>query len=514
MKKNYYIGFIILLFSLLTAACSKDTTTGGGKEPQKATDLNKQVDEYLAERYLWNGEYNALDRDPYLAQAYVDNSDNFLKTVLRKMTTNTLDKKSKNGQTQIYSYLRLTSGSANSSAATRGVVNHPNIKKEQKMDFGIASMDLFYFVDSNDIPTGTYGFGITGIYPDSPASDAGLKRGMRFSKFKGSEISSEKDLLSIYYTLTDPTKVETVTLTENRQNAQPISVTSRKLYPNPVLYSHVFTEDETGYGSRIGYMVYNSFDAAYDDEVLDVLKEFKNAGISEMILDLRNNGGGHVITSKMLSSCIVGEKSFETIFQYYRYNDTRMANTSATSKETGNGYDQTSKRFYESYNSVYYGANLSSYALNLNRLYVLVSGSTASSSEAVINSLKAFDGFEVVLIGSATEGKNVGMEVQKITANKASYELAPITFQSFNAKLATVNPAGIPVDYTVKDDSEVDFGEISEPLLAKALSLVTGRTFAKAGTRAFLNTEVAIPTPKLKNALSGMIVFAPETVDE
>ena len=49
--------------------------------------------------------------------------------------------------------------------------------------------------------------------------------------------------------------------------------------------------------------------------------------------------------------------------------------------------------------------------LNSNRIYILTSQSTASSSEVVINSLNPF--MDVTLIGELTEGKNVGMEMQK-----------------------------------------------------------------------------------------------------
>ena len=84
--------------------------------------------------------------------------------------------------------------------------------------------------------------------------------------------------------------------------------------------------DVLEYGEhKIGYLVYASFDAAFDGELLDALQAFKDAGINDLILDLRLNGGGYVMSSRMLASCIAGARCEGQVFQYYRYNDTRMA---------------------------------------------------------------------------------------------------------------------------------------------------------------------------------------------
>lgn len=67
--------------------------------------------------------------------------------------------------------------------------------------------------------------------------------------------------------------------------------------------------------------------------------------------------------------------------------------------------------------------------LNSNRIYILTSQSTASSSEVVINSLNPF--MDVILIGELTEGKNVGMEMQK--NDKYEWIYWPITLRVTNA---------------------------------------------------------------------------------
>ena len=134
-------------------------------------------------------------------------------------------------------------------------------------------------------------------------------------------------------------------------------VTSVRLDPTPIIRAEVLE------GTHVGYIVYDSFDAAYDNDLLAAIKSLKEAGITDLVLDLRNNGGGHVITSNMLSTCIGGSACQDRVYQYYRYNDERMADWKQTSETFGMSYDQTEKLFFEKfYYSNYYGVSLANYA--------------------------------------------------------------------------------------------------------------------------------------------------------
>lgn len=362
------------------------------------TELNKQVDKILEYYYLWNGEYRQMSRD--LSLDYISSSDNFLKRTLLEMTTNDLDKKRQsNGSYSVYSYLLRTPLTKAVAGTTRGV-SHRGVK-EKEYGFGIAGLMGVRFVDGNNQPTGEYGLVVTSVYPDSPASEAGFRRGTFFAQYNGAAITAA-NLNSVYGTLIAPGGASTVKLTENKQGAQPVSLTAREIYPNPVIHSEVITSG----AHRIGYLVYDSFDAAYDDELLAAVKKLKDGNITDMVLDLRNNGGGHVISSNMLSTCIAGAACQGKVYEYYRYNDSRMATVEKTARETGKKYDTAAKKFFdEFYYGDYYGVDLRNYALNMTRLYVLVTGNTASSSEAVINTLRGLDGFTVKLIGEKTNGK-------------------------------------------------------------------------------------------------------------
>lgn len=78
-----------LLSALAAGSCAKDTTGNGGTGTTES--YNDKIDSYLAERYLWNGEYGQMTRD--LTIEYAADNDNFLTRTLLGMTSNTLDKK-------------------------------------------------------------------------------------------------------------------------------------------------------------------------------------------------------------------------------------------------------------------------------------------------------------------------------------------------------------------------------------------------------------------------------------
>ena len=282
---------------------------------------------------------------------------------------------------------------------------------------------------------------------------------------------TDKNLEEYYLELLSPTKSQITLLALNDgEEINPI-LKPTEITPTPILKNSVIEQGE----HKVGYLAYNTFDAAFDDELLEVLADFKSQGITDLVLDLRYNTGGHVMTCQMLSGCIAGSRCRGKVFEYYRFNDTRMADVAGMKKE-GHQYDPSAGYFYENFMfDDYYGVNLANYALSLPHLYVLTTGSTASSAEWVIYALRGID-LPVTVIGEKTSGKNVGMEVTKFDKGDYTYELAPVSFQGYNAKQETIPEKGIPVDVEVDEWNNRlgDFGDPTEPLLAKALEMITG----------------------------------------
>ena len=271
-----------LLSALAAGSCAKDTAGNGGTGTTES--YNDKIDSYLAERYLWNSEYGQMTRD--LTIEYAADNDNFLTRTLLGMTSNTLDKKRyTNGTGQnyykLYSYItRKARSRAATGPKTRGV-NH-GVRKETEYGFGFARLGVVRF--SN---TGKAGFYVMAVYPGSPADRAGFRRGTIFSEIDGAEIAdSESEYTPVYKRLTSPSGAASV-LFKVRETGEETTLTAERLYPNPVLRAEVIEEGE----HKIGYMVYNGFDAAYDDDLLDSLRKFRDAGITHLVFDLRYNGG-------------------------------------------------------------------------------------------------------------------------------------------------------------------------------------------------------------------------------
>ena len=176
-----------LLSALAASSCAKDTTGNGGTGTTES--YNDKIDSYLAERYLWNGEYGQMTRD--LTIEYAADNDNFLTRTLLGMTSNTLDKKrytSGAGQNyyNLYSYItRKARSRAATGPKTRGV-NH-GVRKETEYGFGFARLGVVRF--SN---TGKAGFYVMAVYPGSPADRAGFRRGTIFSEIDGAEIADSE----------------------------------------------------------------------------------------------------------------------------------------------------------------------------------------------------------------------------------------------------------------------------------------------------------------------------------
>ena len=282
MRIIHCAGAAALLSALAAGSCAKDTAGNGGTGTTES--YNDKIDSYLAERYLWNSEYGQMTRD--LTIEYAADNDNFLTRTLLGMTSNTLDKKRyTNGTGQnyykLYSYItRKARSRAATGPKTRGV-NH-GVRKETEYGFGFARLGVVRF--SN---TGKAGFYVMAVYPGSPADRAGFRRGTIFSEIDGAEIAdSESEYTPVYKRLTSPSGAASV-LFKVRETGEETTLTAERLYPNPVLRAEVIEEGE----HKIGYMVYNGFDAAYDDDLLDSLRKFRDAGITDLVFDLRYNGG-------------------------------------------------------------------------------------------------------------------------------------------------------------------------------------------------------------------------------
>ena len=118
------------------------------------------------------------------------------------------------------------------------------------------------------------------VYAQSPAGKAGVERGWKLSAINGQAIASLSDdaIISAFYDAT----TTTYTL-------------------NTVLFNKTYDVA----GKKVGYLVFNSFTGTpSQNELKAVLSNFETAGVNELIVDLRYNGGGDVDTQVMLANAL------------------------------------------------------------------------------------------------------------------------------------------------------------------------------------------------------------------
>lgn len=219
---------------------------------------------------------------------------------------------------------------------------------------------------------------------------------------------------------------------------------------------------------KVGYICYLEYDDPED--FFDSFQKFSDNNINELILDLRYNPGGLVSTCKKLCNLIVPVSAYGKMFQQCSYNEiVALENLEKYGSERTFSYFSTPTGFGGT------GILKEFSYLSLPRIFILTSSHTASASESTINSLRPY--MDVVVIGENTTGKGVGM--QTLTTSKYKYALVPITFRFYNALDETIPDSGITPDYYVPDGYNTrksELGDLSEPLLAKAIELITLET--------------------------------------
>jgi C-terminal processing protease CtpA/Prc len=308
------------------------------------------------------------------------------------------------------------------------------------------------------------------IIPNSDASSKAIKRGDFFTSVNGTKltVSNYKSLL------VDP---DSYTLdfadyngTAFVLNGKSVALTKTVLEENPILINKVIN---TG-GHKIAYLMYNGFYAEYDSKLNQAFQGFKNEGTTDLVLDLRYNGGGSVRTSTRLASMITGQ--FEgKIFSKRQYNFKQMAGMTADDLEVLN------ERFVKDID----GTPVNS--LNLSTVYILTTSSTASASELIINGLKPY--INVVQIGETTTGKNVGSVTlydsptftkRNVNPNH-KYAMQPLVFKISNASDFGDYTQGLVPTYVQLEylRSYGVLGDTAEPLLNMAISKITGAAAKK-----------------------------------
>ncbi|MEC7288607.1 MAG: S41 family peptidase, partial [Pseudomonadota bacterium] len=281
------------------------------------------------------------------------------------------------------------------------------------------------------------------------------------------------------------------------------NITTADVSRKPVLETKVI-DTPTG---KVGYIVFNTFSPfSSEEEIILAMREMELAGVTDLVLDLRYNGGGLLAVASQVGYMIAGagQTNGKAFYNFIFNDDAGDRNPVDGTVNDPFGFFSEVLGF-DTGSTLVPGSPLP--ALNLSRVFILSTGGTCSASESVINGLRGID-VEVVLIGNVTCGKPYGFfpqdncgetyyTVQFQGANDKGFAAFADGFVPNNSSF----PFGVKVPgCVVADDLTKALGDETENLLATALSYRTSGTCStgtpKVSTGADEEAKTETPTDR------------------
>jgi len=292
------------------------------------------------------------------------------------------------------------------------------------------------------------------VEPGSPAAQAGLRRGDALLSADGISITDDSSAATaaLNASLFPTSAGQTHQLVLQRAGAElSVALTSQQLALAPVQDVKVIPT-ATG---PVGYLQFHDHNAVAESALVNAFTTLRNAGIQDLVLDMRYNGGGYLSVASELAYMIAGPqatsgKTFEKLLANDKLGD-----------RSGDGFTTASVGLAPAL--LKRGVALP--YLNLKRVTVLTTAGTCSASESVINGLRGID-VEVNLIGGETCGKPYAF----VPAPNCGTTYFAIQMQGVNNKGFGDYADGFRPTCSAADDLTREVGDAAESMLATALS--------------------------------------------
>jgi len=306
------------------------------------------------------------------------------------------------------------------------------------------------------------------IYNNSPLYANGVRRGWIIRKINNTD-PVPAILNETYANLIGPAQAgitNTFVFLKPDNTEVTISSTKSTFTINTVLVSDTLQLPS----GTTGHLVFESFITPSVEELATAFAFFKATNIKDLILDLRYNTGGFLSIAQTLASYIAGNSSQGTVFAKLQYNN---------------------KHQNENYTFPFITTPSS---LDLARVVVITTRSTASASEAVINGLRPL--VNVVCIGDTTNGKPTGMNGWPV-AHK--YYMWPVTFRMVNSENQGEYYEGFFPAKALLDDITHDFIDREELCLKEAIYYLENGSVSAKGAVAFKRYPMYSEKPEWLN---------------
>ncbi|WP_295794090.1 S41 family peptidase [Mucilaginibacter sp.] len=484
MKKIFYL--ILVVAAVAVSSCKKNSKGSGGTTPTDPTQPSKtgtviqlaqdSIWLYAKEAYLWN------DQLPTYATFKPRSFTNAAPLTALSNELDALSQYAINPATnKPYEYYKYDPGRAKYSFIDDGT--ETGALNGTKGDFGFD----YNYQAVNDVR-------IVYVYPGSPAGLAGLRRGyeimsvnnntkLSYDGVSGGTTYGDGSGTNINFLYNSVFNSGNIKMTVKKPDGSTFDVNfaAANYNVNPVLKDTVL---DLGSGKKLGYFVFNSFtsDANADPKLDAVFAKFTAAGVTDVAVDLRYNGGGYVSTAEYIDNYLVPTAKNNTLMYNTYFNSILSSNSETLLKNqvrkdnTGALYNLSQIDY--SLNSPYNTPKFAKMGnLNVGRVFFIITGGTASASELTINNLRPV--LDVELVGETSYGKPVGffdIGINKYTMFTPEFSTKNSANQGDYFDGFTPGTTGLP-GVNDFDDYTKDFGDPTEKLLGHIISKITTNTY-------------------------------------
>ncbi len=313
------------------------------------------------------------------------------------------------------------------------------------------------------------------VEPNSPADQAGITRGSRVLLVDGVDAINNNTQTGVDALNAGlfPSSIGSSTRLRisdfDDSNVRDVDLISETITQNPVPVTDVF---QTSSGP-VGYLLFTTHIAPAEAALVAAVEDFATAGVTDLILDLRYNGGGFLDIANQISYMIAGPSAASgRVFDETQFNDKYPTINPVTGQALApTPFHEVTQGF-----SLSPGTPLPS--INLNRVFILSSAETCSASEAIINGLRGIN-VEVILIGETTCGKPYGFyPTDNCGTTYFTIQFRGINAQGFGDYADGFIPSENPVETVdvrgceVADDYSRALGDPTEARLSTALDYI------------------------------------------